>query len=142
MCILCQSFFVYRAKVCFTKPPLTPESCSHETRPKRTRACLKIAFCKMPSQFASDFMLDLGGVVGYIDQIQRKIWCEVGRQIAGMNFQTCSNIIKRRDTPLILGISPILFFHPIFPGRIINLYARLHIIAVHIKPYAPAIVFH
>ena len=24
--------------------------------------------------------------MGYIDQIQRKIWCEVGRQIAGMNW--------------------------------------------------------
>ena len=36
-------------------------------------------------------MLDLGGVVGYIDQIQRKIWGEVGRHIAGMNFQTRSN---------------------------------------------------
>ena len=51
---------------------------------------MKIAFCKMPSQFASDFMLDLGGVVGYINQIQRKIWGEVGRQIVGMNFQTRS----------------------------------------------------
>ena len=54
---------------------------------------LKIAFFKMLSQFASDFTLDLGDVVGYIDQIQRKIWCEVGRQIAGMNFQTRSSII-------------------------------------------------
>ena len=32
-----------------------------------SRACLKIAFRKMSSQFTSDFMLDLGGVVGYID---------------------------------------------------------------------------
>ena len=52
---------------------------------------MKIAFCKMPSQFALDFMLDLGGVVGYIDQIQRKIWGEVGRHIAGMNFQMRSS---------------------------------------------------
>ena len=43
-------------------------------------------------QFASDFTPNLGGVAGYIDQIQRKIWCEVGRQIAGMNFQTHSRI--------------------------------------------------
>ena len=50
----------------------------------------------MPSQFASDFMLDLGGVVGYIDQIQRKIWCEVGRQIVGMNFQTRSKHSQRK----------------------------------------------
>ena len=65
--------------------------------PRKPRACPQIAFCKMPSQFASDFMLDLGGVVGYIDQIQRKIWCEVGRQIAGMNFQTRS-ILKKALT--------------------------------------------
>ena len=54
------------------------------------RACLKIAFCKIPSQFASDFMLDLGGVVGYIDEIQHIIRCKVGRKIVGMNFQTRS----------------------------------------------------
>ena len=48
----------------------------------------------MSSQFASDFMLDLGGVAGYIDQIQHKIWCEAGRQIVGMNFQTRSSIMN------------------------------------------------
>ena len=53
-------------------------------------ACLKIAFCKIPSQFASDFMLDLGGVVGYIDEIQHRIRCKMGRKIVGMNFQTRS----------------------------------------------------
>ncbi|WWR21905.1 DUF6783 domain-containing protein [Lachnospiraceae bacterium JLR.KK009] len=55
------------------------------------RACLKIAFCKIPSQFASDYMLDLGGVVGYIDEIQHIIRCKVGRKIVGMNFQTRSS---------------------------------------------------
>ena len=54
------------------------------------RACLKIAFCKILSQFASGFMLDLGGVVGYIDEIQHKIWWKMGRKIVGMNFQTRS----------------------------------------------------
>ena len=54
------------------------------------RACLKIAFCKILSQFASGFMLDLGGVVGYIDEIQHKIRCKLGRKIVGMNFQTRS----------------------------------------------------
>ncbi len=58
---------------------------------KNTRACLKIAFCKIPSQFASDFMLDLGGVVGYIDEMQHIIRCKVGRKIVGMNFQTRSS---------------------------------------------------
>ena len=61
------------------------------------RACPQIAFCKMPSQFASDFMLDLGGVVGYIDQIQRKIWGEVGRYIAGINLGTCSRAVIHGD---------------------------------------------
>ena len=56
-----------------------------------TRACLKIAFCKMSSQFASDFMLDLGGVVGYIDEMQHIIRCKVERKIVGMNFQTRSS---------------------------------------------------
>ena len=54
------------------------------------RACLKIAFCKIASQFASDFMLDLGGVVGYIYEIQHITRCKVGRKIVGMNFQTRS----------------------------------------------------
>ena len=52
---------------------------------------MKIAFCKMLSQFASDFMLDFRGVVGCIDGIQHESWCEVGLQIAGMNFQTRSS---------------------------------------------------
>ena len=51
---------------------------------------MKIAFCKIPSQFASGFMLDLGGVVGYIDEIQHRIRCKLGRKIVGMNFQTRS----------------------------------------------------
>jgi len=38
-------------------------------------------------QFASGFMLNFRDVVGYIDEIQQESWCEVGRQIAGMNFQ-------------------------------------------------------
>ena len=52
---------------------------------------MKIAFCKILSQFASGFMLDLGGVVGYIDEIQHKIRCKMGRKIVGMNFQTRSS---------------------------------------------------
>ena len=36
-------------------------------------------------------MLDLGGVVGYIDEIQHKIRCKLGRKIVGMNFQTRSS---------------------------------------------------
>ncbi len=58
------------------------------------RAYLKIAFCKIPSQFASDFMLDLGGVVGYIDEIQHIIRCKVGRKTVGMNFQTRSSVAR------------------------------------------------
>ena len=57
----------------------------------RARVCPQIAFCKMLSQFASDFTLDLGGVVGYINQIQRKIWGKVGLHIAGMNLGTRSS---------------------------------------------------
>ncbi|WWR20856.1 DUF6783 domain-containing protein [Lachnospiraceae bacterium JLR.KK009] len=60
------------------------------------RACLKIAFCKILSQFASGFMLDLGGVVGYIDEIQHKIWWKMGRKIVGMNFQTRSSTANYR----------------------------------------------
>ena len=76
-------------------------ACSSKRNPflsYRIRACLKIAFCKIPSQFASDFMLDLGGVVGYIDEIQHRIRCKVGRKIVGMNFQTRSRVSK---TPLV-----------------------------------------
>lgn len=60
---------------------------------KKARACLKIAFFKMLSQFTSGFMLNFGGVVGYIDKIQHESWCEVGRQIVGMNFQTRSSVL-------------------------------------------------
>ena len=35
-------------------------------------------------------MLDLGGVVGYIYEIQHITRCKVGRKIVGMNFQTRS----------------------------------------------------
>ncbi len=57
---------------------------------------MKIAFCKILSQFASGFMLDLGGVVGYIDEIQHKIWWKMGRKIVGMNFQTRSSTANYR----------------------------------------------
>ncbi len=50
------------------------------------RACLKIAFCKILSQFASGFMLDLGGVVGYIDEIQHKNLVENGAENCGNEF--------------------------------------------------------
>jgi len=69
---------------------------------------LKIAFCKIPSQFASDFMLDLGGVVGYIDEIQHIIRCKVGRKIVGMNFQTRSSIyafVKRQNQWVKLSLT-------------------------------------
>ena len=70
----------------------------------------------MLSQFASDFTLDLGDVVGYIDQIQRKIWCEVGRQIVGMNFQTHSSInTVAPGIPVVKNFSRnILYFMIIF----------------------------
>ncbi len=71
------------------------------------RACLKIAFCKIPSQFASDFMLDLGGVVGYIDEIQHIIRCKVGRKIVGMNFQTRSRdyrLMKKEMADVIVAM--------------------------------------
>ncbi len=74
----------------------------------RLRACLKIAFCKIPSQFASDFMLDLGGVVGYIDEIQHIIRCKVERKIVGMNFQTRSSIyafVKRQNQWVKLSLT-------------------------------------
>ena len=72
----------WNARACLKIHCYNSQTCS--------RACLKIAFCKIPSQFASDFMLDLGGVVGYIDEIQHRIRCKVGRKIVGMNFQTRS----------------------------------------------------
>ncbi len=37
--------------------------------------------------------------MGYIDEIQHESWCEVGRQIAGMNFQTRSSLSEKCILP-------------------------------------------
>ena len=71
----------------------------------------------MPSQFASDFMLDLGGVVGYINQIQRKIWGEVGLHIAGMNWGTRSSTAYIAGSQVFLNSSCQLILYHIFSAR-------------------------
>ena len=53
-------------------------------------------------------MLDLGGVVGYIDEIQHIIRCKVKRKIVGMNFQTRSSIyafVKRQNQWVKLSLT-------------------------------------
>ena len=69
------------------------------------RACLKIAFCKILTQFASSFMLNFGDAVGYIDEIQHESWCEAGQQIAGINFQARPKAGRSRFLPdSLLGL--------------------------------------
>ncbi len=55
-----------------------------------TRACLKIAFCKMCVTVCGEFAPKSGGVAGYADWFWSKFPAKWGVQIAGMNFQTRS----------------------------------------------------
>ena len=58
----------------------------------RTRACLKKAFCKMCVTICGIFCPDEGAVVGYGNWIRVKYPAKWGVQIAGMIFQTRSNV--------------------------------------------------
>ena len=58
----------------------------------KTRACLKKAFCKMCVTICGRFCPDEGVVAGYDNRIRVKSPAKWGVQIAGMIFQTCSNV--------------------------------------------------
>ncbi len=57
------------------------------------RACLENAFCKMCVTVCGKFVQDEGVVAGYDNRIRDKSPAKWGVQIAGMIFQTRSNII-------------------------------------------------
>jgi len=57
---------------------------------KKTRACLKKAFCKMCVTICGRFCPDEGAVAGYGNRIRAKYTAKWGVQIAGMIFQTRS----------------------------------------------------
>ena len=57
-----------------------------------TRACLKKAFCKMCVTICGIFCPDEGAVAGYGNWIRVKYPAKWGVQIAGMIFQTRSNV--------------------------------------------------
>ena len=57
-----------------------------------TRACLKKAFCKMCVTICGIFCPDEGAVAGYDNWIRVKYPAKWGVQIAGMIFQTHSNV--------------------------------------------------
>ena len=57
-----------------------------------TRACLKKAFCKMCVTICGIFCPDEGAVAGYGNWIRVKYPAKWGVQIAGMIFQTRSNL--------------------------------------------------
>ena len=57
-----------------------------------TRACLKKAFCKMCVTICGRFCPDEGVVAGYDNRIRVKYTAKWGVQIAGMIFQTRSNL--------------------------------------------------
>ena len=61
----------------------------YETYP---RACLKKAFCKMCVTICGIFCPDEGAVTGYGNWIRVKYPAKWGVQIAGMIFQTHSNV--------------------------------------------------
>ena len=58
------------------------------------RACLKKAFCKMCVTICGRFCPDEGAVAGYGNRIRAKYTAKWGVQIAGMNFQTRSDMIN------------------------------------------------
>ena len=57
-----------------------------------TRACLKKAFCKMCVTICGRFLTDEGAVAGDGNRIRVKYTAKWGVQIAGMIFQTRSNV--------------------------------------------------
>ena len=57
-----------------------------------TRASLKKAFCKMCVTICGRFLTDEGAVAGYGNRIRVKYTAKWGVQIAGMIFQTRSNV--------------------------------------------------
>jgi len=57
---------------------------------KKSRACLKKAFCKMCVTICGRFCPDEGAVAGYGNRIRAKYTAKWGVQIAGMIFQTRS----------------------------------------------------
>ena len=57
------------------------------------RACLKKAFCKMCVTICGRFCPDEGAVAGYGNRIRAKYTAKWGVQIAGMIFQTGSNVL-------------------------------------------------
>ena len=57
------------------------------------RACLKKAFCKMCVTICGRFCPDKGAVAGYGNRIRVKSPAKWGVQIAGMIFQTRSNVL-------------------------------------------------
>ena len=61
---------------------------------EEARACLKKAFCKMCVTVCGRFRSDEGAVAGYGNRIRVKSLAKWGVQIAGMIFQTRSNIFS------------------------------------------------
>ena len=76
------------------------KSCKPLTFQKRftalfTRVCLKKAFCKMCVTICGRFCSDEGVIASYDNRIRAKYTAKSGMQIAGMIFQTRSNIFER-----------------------------------------------
>ena len=59
----------------------------------KTRTCLKKAFCKMCVTICGRFRSNEGTVAGYGNRIRVKSPAKWGVQIAGMIFQTGSNVL-------------------------------------------------
>ena len=74
------------------------------------RACLKKAFCKMCVTICGRFCPDEGAVAGYGNRIRAKYTAKWGVQIAGMIFQTGSNLhillYMRSDTERLFKQTP------------------------------------
>ena len=64
---------------------------------EHSRACLKKAFCKMCVTVCGRFCPDAGAVASYDNRIRAKSPAKWGVQIAGMIFQTRSNLIIRNS---------------------------------------------
>ena len=83
--------------------------------PGFSRARLKNAFCKMCITICGRFRLNEGGVVGYGNRMKAKYTVNWGVHLAGMIFQTRSNILLHSRSFKTANIE-YLIARVLFPG--------------------------
>ena len=95
----------------------------------RSRACLEKAFCKMYVTICGRFCTDEGVVTGYDNRIWAKDTANWGVQVAGMIFQTRSNVLSKSLMHLtlffphicIMLVTHLQRMNGIFPVNFVNI---------------------